>query len=627
MEHSEIKKKEINKTDDKIFSWEKKLRNAINFYQENVNEFEDNYLAYKGTREIKNSKGGKAAKNKTTVRKVTFELVEAQVDTNIPQPKVTSIRGNVDRAQTIEHYVKNELDRLPFEEINDEQERITKIAGGSLFLVEWDNSVKTRNTIGKLTVSNIHPSEFTPQPGVYSIDKMDYWFLRLLQTKEEVRLQYGADVSEEENSEQNDPTHNDELVTHTFAYYKNKQGHISVFSWVNNTVVQDIDNYYGRKEKLCKKCGAKKTNDKCEECGHDKFELQTIEDEKMEIPELIMDPMTGQAEIKEIEISIPYYTPKKYPLVVLKNASEMNAVLGSSDVSYIKDQQNDLNIFGTKIREKLLKGGSVIILPEDLVFKANDDELKTIRVKNPAQKEMIDVKSLQPNVNNDLLLLDKTYDIARQTIGITDSFQGRRDTTAVSGKAKEFAASQTSGRLESKRAMKNFAYSQLFEVMFQFLLAYADEPRYYNYEDDNGVIQYKLFDKRVFIERDKAGEYYYDDEFIFAVDESAILSTNRRAMWEETRLNFTSGAYGNPQDLQTIVMYWQMMDTLHYPGAKQALKFASERVQEQQEMAKQQQEIASQQAEQKMAVDAFGKMNKQNSREQAHQGDEGGMVQ
>ena len=66
--------------------------------------------------------------------------------------------------------------------------------------------------------------------------------------------------------------------------------------------------------------------------------------------------------------------------------------------------------------------------------------------------------------------------------------------------------------------MKNFAFSQLFEVMFQFILAYADEPRYYNYQDDNGVIQYKLFDKRQFLEQDANGEYYYDDEFLFDVE-------------------------------------------------------------------------------------------------------------
>ncbi len=618
MAKSTKRKKNKNKTPDKINLWEKKLRNAITFYDKTIQLNNDNYDTYKGTRDIYNSDGQKSTKQKTTVRKVAFELVESQIDTTIPQPKVTSVKGAVDRAQAIEHYIKNELDRLPFEEMNDEQERTTKITGSSLFLVEWDNSVKTRNTIGKLKVSNVHPNEIVPQPGVDKIEDMDYIFLRLLESKLDIKQRYGVDVSDESNTEPDtDETHNDELVTHYYCYYKNKDGYISLFSWVNNTVVQDFDNYFSRKILTCDSCGKTKTDsEKCSECGKTKFSLETQTTEKLTIPTEV--EVDGQVVLDEIEIEIDYYIPKTYPFVMIKNASEVNEFLGSSDVGVIKDQQNDLNIYTTKIREKLLKGGSLVTLPEDVDFKANDDELKIVRLKGGQQASQIGTHSLQPAINNDVILLDKTYEHARQTIGITDSFQGRRDTTAISGKAKEFAAAQSAGRLESKRTMKNFAYSQLYNVMFQFILAYADEPRYYSFQDDNGNIKYKMFDKRLFIDKDNAGNYYYDDEFIFSVDESAVLSTNRRAMWEETRLNFTSGAYGNPQDLQTILMFWQMMDTLHYPGAKQAMKFASERVAEQQQLMAQQAELSQMNFEQQMAVDAFGKMNRGPQRQQSN---------
>lgn len=596
--------------DAKIDKWEKKLRTAIIHYEPILKEIEDNYEAYKGTRAIYNSKGAKAKKQTTSVRKVAFELVEAQVDSYIPQPKVTSVMGHINRAQTIEHYLKNELDRLPIEEINDEQSRTTTIAGASLFLVEWDNAVKTRNTIGKLVVKHLDPSEIVPQPGVYRLDEMDYIFVRLIQSKLSIKERYGIDVSEEGNSEPNDPTHNDELVTHNYVYYKNDNGEVSLFSWVNDTVIQDIDSYFSRKQRVCKKCEHPTESDECENCGGKKFTLKTLEKEKITIPTMMVDPVSGQAIQVNQEIEVPYYVPKKFPIVLRKNSSECNTLFGTSDVTAIKDQQNDLNIFTTKIREKLLKGGSVLTIPETINFKATDDELKIIPVKTPAEADMISAKTLQPNVNNDLNLLTLTYEIARQTIGITDSFQGRRDTTAVSGKAKEFAAQQTKGRLESKKVMKDFAFSQLFELMFQFMLAYADEPRYYSYQDDQGNLQYRLFDKRAFLEQGSNGEYYYDDEFIFATDVSATLATDRRAMWEETRLNFTSGAYGDPTDINTIVMFWQMMDSLHYPGAKQALQFSSARAEQQQRLAAQQQEMENVQAEQKMAIDALGKMNK-----------------
>ena len=599
---------------DKIDKWEKKLRAAIPYYEPIIQEIEDNYECYKGTRDIYSSKGKKSDKQKTSVRKVAFELVEAQVDSYIPQPKVTSIKGNEDRAQIIEHYLQNELVRLPFAEINDEQSRTTCIAGGSLFLVEWDNSVKTRNTIGKLVVKNLQPSEIVPQPGVYKIEDMDYIFIRLLQTKQYIKDAFGVDVSEEDNNEANDPTHNEDLLTHNFVYYKNEKGQISLFSWVNDVVIQDIDNYFARKVEVCSKCGQPKTGlDECENCGSKKFELKTLDNEKVTIPAIEVDPITGNQIQVEKEIEIPYYIPKTFPIVMRKGTSEAYNLFGTSDVTVIKDQQNDLNIYSTKIREKLLKGGSIVTVPDTIKFKANNEELKIVPVKTPAEAQMITAQALQPNVSNDVNLLALNYEIARQTIGITDSYQGRKDTTAVSGKAKEFAAQQTAGRLESKKTMKDFAFAQLFKVMFQFILAYADEPRYYNYQDETGQLQYRLFDKRSFIDQDDNGKYYYDDEFIFGVDESATLSTNRRAMWEETRLNFSSGAYGNPQDVQTIVMFWQMMDSLHYPGAKQALQFASQRAEQQARMQMQQTEIENTQNSQKLAINALGQINKGNT--------------
>lgn len=620
MVKSKIEKPNLSERNARISEWEKKFSFAKTQYQTTLDEMNDNYKAYKGTREIYNSKGELSNKKKTSVRKVAFELVESQVDTNIPQPKITSVNGYIDRAQIIEYYLKNELDRLPFEEINDEQARNTPVKGGSVFFVEWDNSIITRNTIGKLRVKNIDPSEIIPQPGVYSLDEMDYVFMELLQTKQEVKLKYGVDVSEEGNSEPDkDPTHNDELVTHYFVYYRNKQGYISLFSWINDKVIQDVDNYFARKVEVCTKCGSPKDIDgNCSnpDCNNKKFELKTLKEEKINIPVMATNLNTGQQEITQQEIKIDYYIPKKYPFVILKNTSEYESFIGNADITAIKDQQNDLNICTTKIREKLLKGGSIVTIPHDIKFKATNDELKIITLKNPAQKAMIDVKSMQPNVSNDLLFLDKTYDIARQTIGITDSFQGRRDNTALSGKAKEFSAQQTAGRLESKKAMKNFAYSQLFEVMFQFMLAFADEPRKYHYEDDEGNLKYRVFDKRSFIsdngEKGDKKKYFYDDEFIFACDPSAILSTNRRAMWEETRLNFTSGAYGDPTDLQTIHMFWQTMDALHYPGAKQALKFSAQRVSEQQHQQQMQQQQLATAEGNKMAVDALGKINASN---------------
>ena len=185
------------------------------------------------------------------------------------------------------------------------------------------------------------------------------------------------------------------------------------------------------------------------------------------------------------------------------------------------------------------------------------------------------------------------YQIGRQTIGITDSYQGREDRTATSGKAKQLAISQSAGRLKSKQTMKDAAFSELYKLMFQFLLAYTDEKRPYIQEDTNGKLEYKWFDKRFFVEEDANGELFYDDEFVFSVDVSGTLANDRESMWKETRSNFESGAYGDPSQLDTLEMYWTTMNKLHYPCAPDALKLIAQRKQEQYEMAMQAQREAT----------------------------------
>ena len=592
----ELQKLENSGSVDKLHYWKDKYAESLNDYEQNLRLIDKFFDVYEGSGDIYNSKGAKAKDGTSSVRKVVFELIESQADIDIPMPKVVSNNGNEERAMTIEHYLRNEIDRLDFAKIADAQARITPIAGSSFFLVEWDNSVKTRNTIGRLKVSNIDPKCIIPQKGTFNVADADYIFIRLLQSKSDIKLRYGIELNELKTMEQTEPdmdsSNNDELVTHIFCYYKDEFGKISLFSWVDDTVINDLENYFARKKHVCSKCGKDKveSEDKCK-CGSKNFKLVDVVNETITIRTETVDPMTGQPVVNEQDIHVPYYTPSKFPIVKRNNVYKRDSFLGSSDVDAIEDQQNDLNITMAKIKEKLLKGGSILTLPEGAKFKPTNEELKIVRIKTPAEKALIGVDTMQPNISNDLGILELNYNVARQTIGITNSYQGREDTTALSGKAKEISATNAAGRFESKKVMKNDAYGDLYEIMFQFMLAYADEPRTLYYQDEYGKMNYTMFDKRMFIDRDSNGNYYYDDEFVFSTDISSTLANNRQMMWQETRNNFVSGSYGDPADVNTLVMYWQMMDSLHYPGAKQALTYASQRLEQQRQAQAEQAEL------------------------------------
>ena len=61
---------------------------------------------------------------------------------------------------------------------------------------------------------------------------------------------------------------------------------------------------------------------------------------------------------------------------------------------------------GDKIQEKLFKGGSYVTLPREVSVRKTDEELKVIELDDAAQKSMIDVLNMQPNVSNDLTFMD-----------------------------------------------------------------------------------------------------------------------------------------------------------------------------------------------------------------------------
>ena len=146
------------------------------------------------------------------------------------------------RAMLIEDFLRNELDRLPFERLNDMQERTAPIQGGSWFLCEWDNSGHTHTTVGELAVSLLHPKQVIPQAGVSDPKEMDYIIMRSSQTKKAVRRKYGVDVSAESESDPECRTvgssaygdgtagNSDELVTLNTAYYRGDRGGIGRFS-------------------------------------------------------------------------------------------------------------------------------------------------------------------------------------------------------------------------------------------------------------------------------------------------------------------------------------------------------------------------------------------------------------
>lgn len=585
--------------------WQARLERNESAYESKLDDMDRRERAYKGSRVLDIRVAGDRKRKANHVRNLTAEIIEAQVNSSIPQPKVTAKHQKDEKkAKIIEDMLRNELNRMPFEMLNDQQERTVPIQGGGMFLVEWDNTQRSHTTVGELNVSLLHPKQVIPQDGVYSgIEDMDYIILKIPQTKEYIRRRYNVRVKDESEQEpdiksESNVSPTDDMVTQYIAYYRNSKGGIGLYSWVNDIELEDLDDYQARRVQRCTVCGEAKPLEggKCPKCGSSKWTAEAQEYETLsnpvkrsdgsEIPAAVVDMAT--LEVKPTRI--PYYQPNIYPIILQKNVSLFGEFLGDSDVDKVRDQQNTCNRIESKIVEKLVKSGSYMVLPDDASIRADAEDMKVIRPGSAGNAQLISVKDMQGNISQDLTYLAQVYEEARQIIGITDSFQGRRDSTATSGTAKEFAAAQAAGRLESKRVMKDAAYAALFEAMFKFKLAYADEPRPVLARDMNGDTVYEEFNRYDFLEQDKTGEWYWNDQFLFSCDTTAPLANNREAMWQETRTNLQSGAFGDPTDLQTLILYWTKMEQLHYPGSSETKAFMERRYEQQMQAQMQQQQ-------------------------------------
>lgn len=586
--------------------WQTRFEKAKRSFSREREQMNWREQLYDGTHKITGA-NGKAGKDALHVRNIVAELIECQVSSTIPLPKVTAVREQDEwLAKKIENWLRNELNRLPFEELNDQDERTTYIQGGDHFFVEWDTTARTHTTEGALEVNLQHPKTVIPQPGVLTgVEDMDYCFVQAARSKKWVKDTYGVDVdAEKENEPQvrsfGATEESEDMVTQIYAYWRNQEGGIGLFSWVDGTriVLEDLEDYQARRIQVCSKCGAPGDGCKCRYCGNTVFEPQEKEHEGTDgrtltedivrsngtvipalspmrgldgedVTEPVIDDDNGYMSLEQVmeQTVIPWYKPNVYPIVLRKNVSQFGRYLGSSDVDKIMDQQESIKKLGTKALEKVLKGGSIVALPKGLQIKNTDEELKLVQVSNPADLQMISVYNMEVDNSADLNMESLYYEEGRSTLGITDSFQGKRDSTATSGTAKQFAAQQSAGRLESKRVMKDAAYQRLFEVMFKFALAYMDEPRDIVYTDGRGGKAHDVFDPYDFLEQDAAGAWYWNDQFLFSVDSSASLVQNREALWQETRMNYQQGCYGDVGSAESLYVFWRNMSRHHYPGA------------------------------------------------------------
>ncbi len=526
--------------------------------EENRERMTKNMNQYLGSDEIDGS-----TERAGVVRNVTFEIIESQISASIPVPKVDVdfYSGKREQnARAIEKLSSAIRSRLPFEELNDRDERYTYIYGGSIFYVEWDDT-RAQNGGESVRVHLLSPLDFIPQPSISSVEDMEYCFLHFTTTRGELKIKYGVSDDQlklaegEFLADVNDPL--SDTVALIVCFYKDEDGHIGKFVFSGDLPLLDLPNYYKRKIRVCQNCGQPASLCRC---ATPEYQYCDVEDESV-----VVDGKT---------VNIPYYLPNSFPIILRKNTLGDNTLLGGSDCERIRPQQQAINKIESRILQKLLRAGITPIMPEGTSVTLSNAVFGQIIKTRPGESiDNYGKIDTTPDISQDIEEADRLYDHAKRVLGISDALQGTDALKSESGYARQLKITRASSRLETKKRMKELAYCKLYETVFRHYLAFADEPRKFAYQDTMGRTLFSEFNRYDFIERDNDGNYYYDDSYLFTVDRNADSQYQGESLWETNLLNLERGTLGNKEDPKALLRYWQLQDKAHYPYARENVEY------------------------------------------------------
>lgn len=537
--------------------------------------------AYEGTLNALKQDGTESKRQSRQLRKMAFEIVESMVDNSLPMPKIQArYRSDLPLVNITENYLKFEADRILSKYINDRSERSTYVDGTGWYKVTWDSLENRHERSGNVKIGFCTVDQIYPQPGVMDYRDLEYIFE--IQEVSVTRLYdlYGRLIMTSGAV--------DGMATVVSCYYLNENHIVGLFMWnpTSGQVICHEKDWQIRKIRKCKRCTATNPiNDVCYNCGHTKFhfvnaETEILGEDLMEVYNPYEVGETNDPREKDHYASkvflpagteVPFYRIRQLPFVPRPAISTMDSIYGISEVKVILDMQDSINKVLTKAVDKTLKSGAVVTKPEKMKISDTDETFKIFGVRSAEEAQMVQAKQIMADTSNELTLQAILYDSGKSSSGITDSFQGKHDTTAVSGKAKQYAAMQSAGRIESLRVMKSTAFAGIYELLLKYLLAFSDESRIFTKILPDGTQEEQEWNKYMFLAKDQYGNIYYRDDFHFDTDPAATLSQNRVQMWQETRDNFVQGTFGQPNDPRILKIFWNTMDALGYPLAKVVL--------------------------------------------------------
>lgn len=579
--------------------------------KQGATRLEQQRRAYMGTLDALDKRTGKESeKHGKQIRKLVYEMIESKVDTSIPLPKIcANSKALLPMVERTEDMLKYEINRLLTEDVNDLAERMTYVDGTMWYYVWWNPLDIAQDKSGALVVTPLPMDRVYPQPGVTDYRKLEYAFVRGTMSSAEIWDTYHRKIRstralQEVNAPQGtnvdrNATNVVDLVNIVTFYFLNAERRVGriIFKEEDRTVISWDEDWLVKKVNVAKDGEAPKmVTQQVEILKEDLYKLvnqyapeeqdihgnptpQAMQQRMQDALEKGMteeealayaQPWKGELFLKA-GTEVPCYHIHQIPLIPRVNVSQTNSIYGISDAFMLLDTQDELNKALTRMGEKIQNSGGVLFKSANVKINNDNKVLKIVNLNDPQTASASKYVDINPQIGGDVQYASMTYESGRSTIGINNSWQGKQDPTATSGKAKEISSMATAGRLEAPRVMKRAALAQVYRMMFMFKLAFSSAKTSYVKLLPEADQMEREWDKYLFLDRDDKGELYYHDDFAFSVDAAATLSNDRQAMWQETLQMFSMGTMGPATDPRNLLTFWGIMEQLQYPLAKFAI--------------------------------------------------------
>jgi len=524
-----------------------------------------------------------------TILNLPRMIIESQIDLLVPDPVFKPVAPDDEEAiKSLESQVKYAIRAASpsIEKINLENERRIAKLGGAFFKVHWNNNIERAGYIGDVEISNPHPKDIIPNASATSIDDMEHYHhvvnktakyimrrwphitLDELEQKASLYEEYDEILGDQEIqiSARNNTDRESGLNKYTIieTTYKDEDSNIGKLWWSGDLLISNVPKFFYRHDE-----------------NNETLPVETI------------DMATGESMpgMLGMPVDVQYYVPKNWDIIYQPYLPRDKCFWGVSMFEDLKDLQESIKKVMFIEEEKILKGTTKILTDDKSIVNKLQDPLSEI-IYTP---NLNAVKEIQ--MGNDsgrgVAWIEMMKDFMQLITGATDPAMGKPNSNVASGRQAQLYIEQSNYKINIKTAYKATSYRQLYRVIADFYMAFADYDRPYRLQGEGGKDTFGVFNRMNML-RDRNGNLVYPDYDIDIGAEAGFLKNKIDIFNMLLSLSAQGKLVPSPDNL----MLMRALNKLGVPYLADIIAFMEERLQQAEAMQGQamQGQIGQQQA-------------------------------